>query len=294
MNIRIVCTMALMVVAIVTNAAIDIKFNCSKNTWSTIGNENGEVIGTVTVVGIDNFDHVEAEIRCKEDPYQYITLSNIYKNGSSLMCYTWEGGHYDLTYGYHYTMTIKAFDVPWYGALPVAATTYSFVGTGAAAIPYCDIEMTGVSLAPNDVVLNGYNINGTTFDVTFSAPVSRVEAWWAQGFDGAEYFSTSKKSADGRTWTVQMSDQVLFAEGSVCIMVTAWNRQDIQIRGDNADHAYALNIVVSDSSPDITGINNVTTRRPRRPMFNMAGERLSPDQPHKGIIVIDGKKWLMK
>lgn len=290
---RAILLLLLMVVAVVANAAVTIQFNCTKNSWSTIGNENGEEIGTVTVTGIQGFDHVQAEIRCAEDADQYISLANVNSNGGKLYCYTWEGGHHDLNKGYHYTLTINAFDVPWYDAKPVATTTYTFEGTGVSATTYCDVTLTDVSLKPNDIILNGYDVFGTTFDVTFSQSVSRVETWWAKGFLGSEKFTATKKSSDGRTWTVHMSDQVLTYEGSVCVMVTAWNQQGVQMRGENGDHAYAINIIISNSSPD-TAIGSITTHNAHQKAFNISGQRVTPNQQRNGIVIIDGKKIIIK
>lgn len=228
---------------------IEIKLNITKTSWATIGSENGEVIGTAELKNAEIFDHFETTIRCAEDPDQYITFADCRVNGGQLVCYAWEGGRYTLNKGFHYTLTVEAYDVPYYGVEPVATATYNFVGTGAEATKYCDITITNVGLTPNSLLVNGYNYNGD-FDVRFSAPVARVEAWWAMGLDGAQRFSATKKSKDGTVWTINLDSALEGIEGAANIQITAWNAEGLQIRGEGGDHSFALNIIVSGGEDD--------------------------------------------
>lgn len=268
----------------------DVIFICTKTNWSTVGSDRGEALGTVTLTN-GTLDHFEGEIRCDEDKDQYISLANAMSNGSTIYCYCWEGGSYPLNSGYHYTITIKAFDVPYYGAKPVATTTYKFVGTGNMATPYNDnIQLTKVDLEPNSLIMNGYNINGMSFDITFSAPVSAVSSWWAKGYDGTEMLTAVKKKGDGTVWTINLSSDILSAEGSANIQIQAWDAEGIQLRGDNGDHAFAINIVISDTSP--TGISRISANDGHRQSatYSITGQR-TPGSA-KGVIISNGKKVL--
>lgn len=223
---------------------IEIELNITKDSWATIGAERGEVVGTAELKNAEQFDHFEATISCAEDPDQYITFADCSKNGGQLICYAWEGGHYTLNNGYHYTLTVEAYDVPYYGVKPVATATYDFVGTGAEATRYCDITITNVDLTPNTLLINGYNYNGD-FDVTFSEPVERVQTWWAMGMEGTLRFSATQKSEDGTVWTINLGSALDGIEGAANIHVTAWNAEGLQIRGEDSDHSFAFNIIVT-------------------------------------------------
>lgn len=264
----------------------EIVFNCQKTDWATIGSENGEAVGTVTLKN-GTLDHFEAEIRCKEDIDQYITFANTSTNGGTLYCYCWEGGTYQLNSGYHYTITIKAFNVPYYGVAPIATTTYEFVGTGSTPIPYNDdIKLVKVDLNANNIIMNGYDINGMSFDVTFSAPVSQVVPWWAKGFDGTQMLTATKKNSSGTVWTVNLSSDVMSAEGAANIMIAAWDMNGVQLRGDNGDHAFGINIVVSGIAA-----NMLTPAGNAKKQYNLAGQQVSAG---KGIVISDGKKYIAK
>ncbi len=247
--ILFVAAMLLSSLFVCAHAEVDapFSFNIKKTDWSRIGNQNGEVIGTVSS-SMDPFDHYEFEIRCEEDPDIFISFNNLLAQSGNIVCTTWEGGHHDLYNGYHYVLTIKAFDVPYYDAKPVATDSYSFVGTGIKAPVYSNITLTNVSLKPNKLLVNGYDINGTTFDVTFSAPVSKVKPWWAEGFDGAKDFTAQKKDDEGLVWTISMPEEVLDEEGSINVMITAWDLKDVQVKGEDGDHAFALNLIVTGGS----------------------------------------------
>ena len=230
----------------------EIELNITKKDWATIGNENGEVIGTVNS-SIDPFDHYEAEIRCKEDADQYISFANIYKIKGDITCYSFEGGHYDLNEGYHYTLTVKAFDVPYYGAKPVATTTYEFVGTGVKAASFADVTAT-IDLAKNAQGL-GYDLseNGI-IGVQFSAPVKNASAWVAMGFDGSRKLSITPADSEGKKWTIDASS-FIGDEGSFDLHVTAYDiASGLQIRGLDADHSFYFSVVTAISVPVSTKI----------------------------------------
>ncbi len=269
-----------------SNGNVEIKLNITKKSWATIGAENGEVIGTAELKNTDNFDHFEAVIRCAEDPDQYITFADCMVNGGKLVCYTWTGGHYTLNNGYHYTLTVDAYDVPYYGSKPVATATYDFVGTGAEATKYCDITITNVDLTPSTLLVNGYNYNGD-FDVTFSEPVARVQSWWAMGMEGTRRLSATQKSEDGTVWTINLDSVLEGLEGAANIQITAWNADGLQMRGEGGDHSFALNIIVSggEDAPatSITAIR-AAINADEAQIYSMDGAKLNKLQ--KGINVV--------
>lgn len=271
-----------------------IELNITKKSWATIGDQNGEVIGTLNGDFVQ-FDHFEAEIRCQEDPDQYISFANVRSLGAELICYAWSGGHYTLNRGYHYTLIVKAFSVPYYGAEPIAIATYEFVGEGAEAAKYNEqLTLVNVGLKPNSLFLHGYDINGTTFDVTFSEPVSKVKVWWAMGMDGSTNFSAEKKSEDGTVWTIIMPETVLTDEGSMNVMIQAWDAKGVMAKGDNGDHAFAFDIVISESIPDDedpeVAIKNIMLNENVK-VYTLTGIRVLPAQMQKGnVYIINGKK----
>ncbi len=271
----------------------EVELNIFKTDWSKIGNQNGETIGTVTLKNAEAFDHFETEIRCQEDPDQYITFANTYVNGGNLTCYAWEGGYYTLNKGYHYTITVKAFDVPYYGAAPVAVATYEFVGTGAAAVVYSDLEMVKVDLPENDLLYHGYDLKVSSFDVTFSAPVSKVKVWGAFGMDGSANYQAQKKSDDGTVWTIILSEDVLNEEGSINVMIQAWDAQGVMAKGWNGDHAFDLNLIINLTDPD--AIRSLEAVAAGRPIYTLGGARVQVSQLKKGqIYIVNGKKFQVK
>ena len=231
-----------------------VELEVTKTSWSSIGNQDGEVVATVKC-DITPFDHFEAEIRCQEDPDQYITFANLNSSQGSLVCYTWEGGYYDLNKGYHYTLIVKAFDVPYYGVEPCETVTYEFVGTGKEPAVYSDIQIVNVDLVEDILLYHGYDIDGTTFDVTFSEPVSKVNVWAAKGMAGSIPCSAEQKSDDGTVWTIILTDGVLSQEGSSNIMIQAWDANGVLARGENGDHAFGYNLFIAESDPN-TDPNN--------------------------------------
>lgn len=290
-TLRIVYTLAFLATTLVANASVEIVFTPTKTTWATLGSSTGETVGTVEVTGMTEFDHIEAEMRCAEDPDQYITFINMYTTGGNLRCATGEGWQHNLYNGYHYTMTIKAFDVPYYGVQPVKTLEYKVVGTGITAPVFIDVNVTNVSLQRNSLYLNGYNMNGPSFDITFSQPLSEVEAWWAMGMDGSMALTASKKSNDGKTWTIMLPPGASSEEGSLNIQVTGWDANGTQIRGEGGEHSFAFNIVVNGTP---TGINNMTDNANAysSKAFNLCGQSVS--KTTKGIVIVNGKKILNK
>lgn len=271
----------------------EIVLNITKTNWAQIGSENGETIGSVELKNANAFDHFEAEIRCQEDPDQYITFANTDVNGGNLTCHTWEGGHYTLNKGYHYTLIVRAFDVPYYGAEPIAVATYEFVGTGAAAAKYSDVELVKVDLPKDDLLYHGYDLSVTSFDVTFSAPVSKVKVWAAMGFDGSVNHTAQKKSEDGTVWTVILSEDVLVEEGSINLMIQAWDATGVLAKGWNGDHAFDLNLIVSNSDPD--GLKAIEMAYAGKAVYTLNGMRVQPGQMKKGqVYIVNGKKVLVK
>lgn len=269
----------------------EIVLNITKTDWTRIGNQNGERIGTAELKNVEMFDHIEAEIFCQEDPEQYITFANLMQNGGSLTCYAWEGGSYTLNKGYHYTLIVKGFDVPYYGVEPVATASYEFVGTGAEAVKYSDLEMVKVDLPANNLLYHGYNLGVTSFDVTFSAPVSRLRVWGAFGFDGSKTYSAQKKSEDGTVWTIVLDENVLGEEGSINLMVQAWDAQGVQAKGWNGDHAFDMNLIISLSD----AIQNI--KMPAlagKTIHTLNGVRVLPGQMKKGqVYIVNGKKVMV-
>ncbi len=273
------------------SAEPEIALNITKTDWSKIGNQNGEVIGKAELLNAEAFDHIEAEIRCQEDADQFISFSNMMVNGGNLTCFAWEGGSYTLNKGYHYTLTVNAFDVPYYGATPVATATYEFVGTGAEAVKYCDIELAKVDLPENALLYHGYDLGVTSFDVTFSAPVSKVNVWGAMGMDGSIKYSAEKKSADGTVWTIVLDENILGEEGSVNLMIQAWDAEGVQAKGWNGEHAFDMNLIINLAD----AIKSVEMAYAGKTIYTMNGVRIKSSQMKKGqVYIVNGVKVLVK
>ncbi len=225
-----------------------IVLSITKTEWNILGNENGEVVGSVHS-NIDPFHHFESSISCQEDPDQFIPLAMVFSTEGNLVCTTWANGHYDLNAGYHYTLTVRAYDVPFYGAEPVAVSTYSFVGEGVSPTNYADITVASISLEENDLLYHGYNISTESFDITFSESISKVKAWWAKGFDGSQKLSVAQKSDDGKVWTITFPEGMLGSEeGSISVMIQAWDIFGIMAKGNNGDNAFDYNLIVTQGS----------------------------------------------
>lgn len=288
--IRISCVLAVLLFSTARTMAQSIVFNCTKTTWNAIGHSDGEAIGTVELTGDGMFDHFEAEIWCQDDPDQYITFANCNTNGGQLVCYAWEGGHYDLNADYHYTLIIKAFDTPYYGLPPVATKTINFIGTGIPGTPYCNITLTNIGLSTNSAIENGYTHTFQPFNVTFSEPVSRVEAWCEIARTGSVDIETTKNSSDGRTWSINGAMVPFGTENGIAnLVVTAWNSRGIQMRGVYA-HGYPINLVATPTGID-SAISNVDDAQFRA--YNLTGQRVNGNG-QKGICIINGKKTLKK
>lgn len=270
-----------------------IVLNITKSEWASIGNDKGEAIGFVQYINGSDFDHFSAEIRCQEDADQYITFADVTTNGDSLRCYTWEGGHYTLNNGYHYTITVEAFDVPYYGVPPVATATYEFVGTGEEVEKFCEMEVTGVSMTVNDLMLDGYYSNGNTFEITFNEPASSVTAWVAMGMDGSNYASAAPKNTDKTIWTITLPNETLDFDGSVNVLIQVWNADGVQAKGTNSEHAFCYNIVIVPITDGI--INAGRGEKENKCIFSINGKRINNIESMKeGIYIIGGKKYWKK
>lgn len=242
----ILSTLMLMLVSL-TALADDqnITLNVTKTNWDVIGSEQGEVVATVNS-NLDPFDHYEAEIRCSEDPEQYISFANLNSIEGELMCFCYEGGHFDLYKDYHYTLTVKAFDVPYYGVQPKVTATYDFLGTGIEAPKYADVTAT-IDLEQNIMGL-GYNLPADgMIEVHFSAPVTGVKAWVALGFEGSRTLY-AYSMPEGLTWIVDASE-FIGSQGSFDLHVTGFDiATGYPIKGLDGDHSFAFTIV------NITGL----------------------------------------
>lgn len=288
-SLRLFTTLALLVFALSASAAVKITFNCSKSNWATIGSSSGELIGTVKVTGFEAFDHIEAYIDCQEDPDQFIPFSNIMSSEGQLKCYNAGDGPFPLNNGYHYTLHIEVFDVPYYMATPIATYEYKFTGTGAAATVYCDMEMT-VNLQ-SDMFGLGYILKGTSFDVTFSEKVSRVKTWWPQGQDGSTDLTATKKS--DTVWTINLPSKAMSEEGSLNIMIQAWNANGIQARGERGNgNAWGFNVLPHGGTPDGIEETIIDTQNISNRAYNINGQEVKAD--NRGIVIKGGKKYINK
>ncbi len=267
---------------------VNINLDITKTDWSTIGNQNGEVIGTVSC-DAEVFDHYVFSIKCTEDPDAFISFQNLTKASGNITCYAWEGGTYDLYKDYHYILTVEAYDEPYFNAVPVATKTYEIVGTGKIPTVYNNtLRVSNVSLESDDVVFNGFKANGSTFDVTFSEPVSKVVTWIALGFDGSKNMTASKKSDDGTVWTFILPSDV-DTEGAQNVMFQVWDNNDIMARGENGDNAFALNIIMSNSSPEDVAVSEIAADKASNSVYTVSGTKVNAMQ--KGnIYVVNGKK----
>lgn len=262
-----------------------ITINLTKTSWGQVGSDNGETLGTATLVNSEKFDHFEFEIRCEEDPDQYITIASSMSNPGDIVCYDPR----KLYSGYHYTLVVKAFDVPYYGVAPIAVEEYAFVGQGPAAPVYADITIESTTLKLDE--FGAYICDAPTFDVTFSAPVARARAWNAAGFDGSTPLDIVQKDAEGLVWTVTLPDVALgdASDARSCnVNITAWDADDHQIKGTNGDHSIAYSIVIVEP----TAIAAVQTDAHNAPAFTTTGQRAG--RHTKGIVIRNGKKYIQK
>lgn len=266
---------------------VNITLDITKTDWATIGSENGEVIGTVTS-DAETFDHYDFSIKCAEDPDMFISFADLTKVSGDIKCYAWEGGAYDLYNGYHYTITVNAYDVPYFNAVPVATTKYEFVGTGKTPTVYNNnITINNVSLKADDLVFNGYVADGNTFDVTFSEPITEIKAWAALGFDGSANMTAVKKSDDGTVWTLTLPSSVISDEGAVNVMIQAWDVNNVMAKGENGDHAFGLNIIFTAVTP--SSINGIAISKNNNNAYSISGSKVNAMK--KGsVYVVDGKK----
>ena len=257
-----------------------VSLNLTKTGWTKVGTPNGENIGTATLLNSKMFDHFEFEITCEEDPDQYITFAASLSNPGNIVCYDPR----KLYKGYHYTLHVYAFTVPYYGVAPVASAEYKFVGEGEAAPVYSDIEVASVELTPSN--LGGYTVSKRTFDVTFTAPVSKAEAWNAAGLLGSTPVTIVQKDTEGLVWTVILpapnneADEV----EAYSINIVVWDANGVKAKGWNADNSFVYSIVYDKG----TSINNVKAASAKDEIYNLAGQRIN--NYTKGIIIVNGKK----
>lgn len=291
--LRTLLSVLLVLCATTAMAQATIHFNCTKTDWSTIGNEDGEVIGTIRIEGADTFDHFVIGMYCDEDPEQFITFAGVRENGGELRCYTWQGGTNDLNAGYHYRILIEAYAFD-YSLKPFAYTTYKVTGTGKPVGVYCDVRLASVNLKPNDYGQNSYNLNGNKFDVTFSDAVSNVSAWWAQGFAGGSLALETTKVSDTK-WTIHLPNELLSEEGSLSIMITAWNADGVQVRGENSEHTFSVQVFAGGGSS--TGINAapaVPNESVSAAGYDLVGRPAATESRGNGIVISNGKKTIKK
>lgn len=222
---------------------VKIALNITKTNWSKIGAVAGETVGIIssdaTVI-----DHYSVSITCDDDPDQFISFADLYNASGEIKCYCPEAGAYDLFNGQHYTLHAYAFDVPYYGAEPVGEYVYKFVGTGKTPTLYKDGVSIAVGLQLNSKGL-GYDINGDSFDITFSEPVSTVKAFWAMGLDGSMPFVATQKSADGTVWTITLTSDATTAEGSVNVNIVATDMNGLQLRNACDIRPFGFDVVVN-------------------------------------------------
>lgn len=257
-----------------------IDLNLTKTVWSSVGSDNGELLGTATLVNATAFDHFEFDITCQEDPDQYITIASSMNNPGNIVCYDPR----KLYKGYHYTLRVKAFDVPYYGALPIATTEYSFIGQGVSAPVYSDIDVASVTLTES--ILGGYLTNQPTFDVTFTAPVSRAQAWNAAGMLGSTPVTITQKDAEGLVWTVTLPESNATSDeaASYNINIVAWDANGVKAKGWNGDNSFVFAVVYEKG----TGINAASAASAQQTTYNLAGQRVENNA--KGIVIVGGKK----
>lgn len=225
----------------------EITLNLTKTSWAKIGATNGESIGTVSC-NLPNFDHYTFYIKCDDDPDQFISFADLLDIEGSPKCYSPDANGYDLNKGLHYTLYVEAYDTPQYGVKPIVVYTYQFVGEGKAATVYNnDITVAKVYLKENSQGL-GYNVNGEKFDIEFTAPVSTVTAYWAQGMDGTTKLTTAKKNAEGTIWTITLTERALNEEGGISLNIVATDTEGHQLKCACDNTPYGISIQI-----DLTG-----------------------------------------
>lgn len=261
-----------------------ITFNITKTNWTRVGSDNGETIGSATLANSTLFDHFEFEITCEEDPDQYITIAASLSNPGTITCYDPR----KLYKGYHYTLRAKAFDVPYYGVAPIAVAEYQFEGQGEAAPVFADIEIAAIDLTES--ILGGYVTNKRSFDVTFTAPVSKAEAWNAAGMLGSNPVDIVQKDAEGLVWTITLpeSNATSGEVDSYNINIVVWDANGVKAKGWNADNSFVYSVLYE----GVTGINGINAASAQTAKYNLAGQRIN--NRTKGIVIVDGKKTLLR
>lgn len=269
---------------------VNIALNITKNEWKTIGSQNGEVVCSVSC-DAEVFDHYYSFIKCVEDPDIFISFADLKDVSGNLTCYAWEGGSYDLYEGYHYTLTVQAFDSPFYSALPVATAVYEFVGTGKAPAVYNDVLVVDSLSLAYDSKFDGFQVDGNSFDVTFNAPVSQINAWAALGFDGSQALTAQKKNEEGTVWTITMPSSLTSQEGAINIEMQLWDANGVMARGTTGDHGFAFNIILSNSDPD--AIATVSADEKNGAVYSLNGVKVNAVNKG-GMYIINGKKVVVK
>lgn len=265
----------------------------TKTSWEGVGNQNGEVIGTVST-DIAVIDHFEGQISCEEDPdfFAYLVVSP----SRNIVCTTWTGGSYTLNGGYHYTITVNVFDVPYYGFPPLASVSATIVGEGPLPQRTVDIKARITNI--EETVL-GYPMPADgNVEVTFSAPVKDVRAWIPSGFggvsgDNVKWVTPQQKDAEGKVWIVNLSS-FFSEEGSLNLNITANDAETgLPIKGNDSAHAYAFNIPINS---DVDAINGISMDKlADGAIFTLSGIRVTPSQMQKGSVYIqNNRKFLAK
>lgn len=119
-----------------------INVDITKNDWDKIGTTVGETIGTVSS-NIPNFDHYRFTISSEEDSESFISFDDLKTIEGKIVCTSPRNEGYSLNDGTNYTLTINAYDVPTFGAEPVATQTFNFVGSGKPSIDLFGLNSTG-------------------------------------------------------------------------------------------------------------------------------------------------------
>lgn len=252
--------------------------------------KDGDKVAEVTVDR--EYYNIYWTIRCEQD-------QEFFHGGSSAAAQA-GAGTYDiiaftpsaqpivLNGGYVYTFEFQTCEFGWDGYKTVG--TFQVTGAGAAAEQFSDIECLGLGLEPG---IYGYPFRNQ-YTVTFSAPVTEVQAWVPMGMDGTQHLEVSPADAEGLAWNIDCSPMA-GTEGGFELHVSARDAATgLRLKGDAGDMAFAFGIFVSESIPDDdTSIESVIAAQKGAASYNLNGAK-AQEMEQGQIYIQNNKKLIIK
>lgn len=195
----------------------------------------------------------------------------------------------ELNGGYVYTFEFQTCEFGWDGYKTVG--TFQVTGAGAAAEQFSDIECLGLQDITQGVY--GYPFRNQ-YTVTFSAPVTDVQAWVPMGLEGTQHLTVTKADNEGLAWNIDCSPMA-GTEGGFELHVSARDAATgLRLKGDAGDMAFAFGIFVSESIPDDdTSIESVIAAQKGAASYNLNGAK-AQEMEQGQIYIQNNKKLIIK